>query len=287
MTRAHDDRKSRVLLGALVVAHLLIISRQVDAGGGVSLLEKAAFTALHPFQVVVSRTVSGVAFAWRSFVDLRGVRQENRRLQAELDGLQSELQQRRLQAEESERLRALLELRATAPPGSVAAEVVARSGLPWYRTFVVDRGTESNVALHAPVVCPAGLVGRVIAVAPGASKVQALLDQAAGVGVLVERSRVTGVVSGQVATADAAQPLLMMKYVPARADVVPGDTLVTSGFDRLYPKGLPVGSVSLVRPGSGLFQEIVVVPAAPFDRLEAVLILPATPPVPLAAEEPR
>lgn len=287
MARTSDDRRSRLLLGVLVVVHLLVISRQVDAGG-VSLLEKAAFTALHPFQLVVSRGVQGVAAAWRGFVDLRGVREENRRLQDERDLLRAALQRREAQAAETEHLRALLGLQQALPQTGIAAEVVSRGGLPWYRTFVVDRGSESGVELNAPVVSPEGLVGRVIAVAAGASKVQALLDQRAGASVLVERSRVTGVVSGLVGSTDgAADPAFILKYVPARADVLEGDSVLTSGLDRIFPKGLLVGRVSRVGPGSGLARDVFVTPAVPFERLEAVLILPATPPVPLAAEEPR
>ena len=282
-----DDRRSRLLLGALVVVHLVLISRQVDAGGGMSLLEKVAFTALHPFQLVVSRGVQGVVGAWRGFVDLRGVRAENRHLKDERDLLRAKLQQREAQAAETVHLRALLRLQAALPLAGIAADVVARGGLPWYRTFVVDRGSEAGVGLNAPVVSPDGLVGRVIAVAPGASKVQALLDQHAGASVLVERSRVTGVVSGQVGSVDVADPLFTLKYVPARADVIVGDSVVTSGLDRIFPKGLLVGRVHLVRRGAGLFQEIFVAPAVPFERLEAVLVLPPTPPMPLAAEEPR
>lgn len=287
MAWGSDDRRSRLLLGVLAVAHLLLISRQVDTGSGVSLLEKTVLAGLQPFQLAVARSSSGVARAWHGFVDLRDAHQENRRLQVELDALREELHRHKLQAEESQRLRALLELRSRLATGGVAAEVVARGGLPWYRTFVVDRGSESGVALNAPVVCPQGLVGRTIVVAHAASKVQSLLDQHAGAAVLIERSRVTGLVSGQLGAAETPLPWLMLKYVPARADVVVGDSVVTSGLDRIYPKGLLVGYVAQVRPGSGLFQDIVVTPAAPFERLEAVLLLPPTPPEPLLAEEPR
>lgn len=280
------DRHSRLLLGLLAVAHLLIISRQVDTGGGVSLFERTALAGLHPFQLVVSRTAGGLSEAWRGFVDLRGVRQDNRRLQAENDALRAELRRHVVRAEESERLRALLDLRERLPAGGVPAEVVARGALPWYRTFVVDRGSDSGVALNAPVVCPEGLVGRTIVVAPGASKVQSLLDQHAGAAVLIERSRVTGVVSGQVGATDQL-PWLALKYVPARSDVLAGDRVVTSGLDRIYPKGLLVGHVAQVGAGSGLFQDITVTPAAPFERLETVVLLPPTPPEPLEREGPR
>ncbi len=287
MALVSDDRRSRLLLAGLVVGHLLVISRQIDARGGVSLLEQTLFAALHPFQLVASRSVAGASTAWRGFVDLRGVREQNRRLQDELATLRGELQHRSVQAEESQRLRALLDLRALLPQTGVAAEVVARGGLPWYRTFVVDRGSAAGVELNAPVLSPQGLVGRTIAVAAGASKVQTLLDQHAGAAVLLERSRVTGVVSGQVGGDDDARPLLLLKYVPERSDVQAGDSVVTSGLDRLFPKGLLVGYVARVNPGSGLFLDIQVTPAAPFDRLEAVLLLPPTPPEPLLAEEPQ
>ncbi len=286
MASVNDDRRSRLWLAGLLVGHLLAISRQVDSGDGVSLLERVVFGALHPFQLAVSHSVAGASEAWHAFVDLRGVRQENGRLQAELAALRAELQTRRVQAEESQRLRALLDLRTAAHEAGVAAEVVARGGLPWYRTLVVDRGSAAGVALNATVVSPEGLVGRTIAVASGASKVQTLLDQHAGAAVLLERSRVTGVVSGQV-SGDAARPLLLLKYVPERSDVRPGDRVVTSGLDRLYPKDVLVGYVAFVKPGAGLFLDVQVTPATAFERLEAVLMLPPPAPEPLAEEGPQ
>jgi rod shape-determining protein MreC len=129
------------------------------------------------------------------------------------------------------------------------------------------------VGLDAPVLSPTGVVGRVIAVGPRAAKVQILLDRDAGVGVLIERTRVTGVVSGQVGFSDAGATDLAMKYVSSLADVAPGDVVVTSGLDRLFPKGLVVGRVRSVLPGSGLFKEILVAPSAQFDRLEEVLVV--------------
>ncbi len=287
MVQLREDRRSRLLLGALVMVHLVVISRQVDAGGGVSLLEKSVLALLHPFQVVVASSVGGVSSLWTNWIDLRSVRAENARLRTALETLDARLQERQSAALEAQRLRALLDLRAQTLPPALAARVVARAGLPWYRTLAIDKGSESGVALNAPVIGAAGVVGRVIAVAPGVSKVQVLLDQHAGVGVLIERSRVSGIVSGQLGSADAAAPLLALEYVPARADVVVGDLVLTSGLDRLFPKGLRVGQVSLVQPGSGLFQEILVTPATAFERIEEVLVLPAVGDVALVAETPR
>jgi rod shape-determining protein MreC len=273
VARVIDTRRSRLLLVALVLSHLVVISHQVDGGGGASLLERAILTAVAPFQNAVAWTVGGVSSAWHGYVDLRGVRDRNLRLEERVAVLETLLQEKQDLAREAEHLREVLALREVLPLETIPAEVVTRDGLPWFRTVVLDKGRESGVRLEAPVISPTGVVGRVIAVGPHAAKVQLLLDQQSGVGVLIERSRVTGVVSGQVGFADSDATDLVLKYVPALADVVVGDLVVTSGLDRVYPKGLVVGRVRTVSAGSGLFKEIAVSPSARFDRLEHVLVV--------------
>jgi len=273
MARVIDTRKSRILLVALVLSHLVVISHQVDGGAGASLLERALLTALAPFQNAVAWTVGGISSAWHGYVDLRGVRGHNLRLEERVAALETLLQEKQDLAREAEHLREILELRRVLPLETVTAEVVNFGGMPWFRTVVLDKGRESGVELQAPVISPTGVVGRVIAVGPHAAKVQLLLDQQSGVGVLIERSRVTGVVSGQVGFADSDASELVLKYVPSLADVVVGDLVVTSGLDRIYPKGLVVGRVRSVTAGSGLFKEIAVSPSARFDQLEHVLVV--------------
>jgi rod shape-determining protein MreC len=129
------------------------------------------------------------------------------------------------------------------------------------------------VALNAAVISPTGVVGRVIRLGPQAATVQLLLDQQAGVGVRIERSRITGVVSGQIGFGNEGSGDLLLKWVPVLADVVVGDAVVTSGLDRLYPRGLMVGRVRAIHTGNGLFKEIRVQPSARFDELEEVLVL--------------
>jgi len=114
-------------------------------------------------------------------------------------------------------------------------------------------------------------VGRITAVGPHAARVQVLVDRDSGVGVLVERTRAMGVVSGQVP--DAKTTELVVKYVSAIADVAVGDVVVTSGLDRVFPKGLLVGRVASIGQPSGLFREIRVAPSARFDSIEEVLVL--------------
>jgi rod shape-determining protein MreC len=282
-----DTRRSRVLLAVLVLAHLVAISNQVDGGGGASLLQRWTLSLLSPAQSALAGLVRGVGSVWTSYVGLRGVHRENQRLAGRLRELEQELQQRREQAEEATRLRALLDLKQIMPVQSIVAHVIARDGTPWYRTVTIDKGSADGVALNASVLSPTGVVGRVIRLGAHAARVQLLIDQQSGAGARIERSRITGVVSGisqrgkegegagAEAHRDKVPPCgdLAMKYVAMLSDVVPQDVVVTSGLDRIYPPGLLIGRVCLVRTGPGLFKEIVVASSARFDSLEEVMVV--------------
>lgn len=274
MARVVETRKSRLLLGGLVLAHLIAISRQVQVDtAGTSLLERTALAILTPLQSAVAGTVHGLGSLWSSYVGLRGTHAENQQLRTRLREVEVALQQRQQQAEEAARLRELLDLRTILPLDTVVAEVIARDATPWFRTLTVDKGSHHGVGLNAPVISSTGVVGRVIRLGPRAAAVQLLLDQQAGVGVRIERSRITGVVSGQTGFANEGSHDLVLKWVPVLADVVVGDVVVTSGLDRIYPSGLMVGRVRTIETGNGLFKEIRVQPSARFDELEEVLVV--------------
>jgi rod shape-determining protein MreC len=273
MALAVDARRSRFLLVGLVLLHLAAISHQVDGGGGVSLLQRLLFSLLAPLQRGANVALGGVAEAWRAWGFHHGTYEENRQLRDRVRQLEAQLQERSRRAQEAEQLRELLGLRKDLPLDTVVAEVVSRDGVPWFRSLTIDKGVAEGVALNAPVMSPTGIVGRVIAVGPHAARVQLVLDRDAGAGALIERSRVGGVVSGQVAGTEAGSEDLLLKYVPERADVAVGDVVVTSGLDRIYPKGLVIGRVRFVGKGSGLSRDIRVQPSARFDRLEQVLVV--------------
>ena len=277
MASVIETRKSRLLLVGLVLAHLVAISKQVERGG-TSLLGQGLFAFVAPFQALITGGVRGVSGAWSGYVDLRRVHEQNRALQERVRGLETHLQQREEQAREAERLREILQLRRDLPWATVAAEVIAREGAPWSRTITLDKGSAEDVRLNAAVISATGVVGRVIALGPHASRVQLILDGQAGVGVRIERSRVTGVLVAQPGMPTASIGDLVLKYVPSLGDVVVGDVVVTSGLDRLYPPGLVVGRVRSAARGSGLFREILVTPSAQFNTLEEVMVVRTPPP---------
>jgi len=287
VARFIDTRRSRLLLAALVVSHLVVIGHQVDGGEGLSLLQRVVFKTLAPVQHLVAVAVHGVGQAWSSYLDLRGVHDDNTRLADRVAGLERQIQDEQQRVLEAERLRELLELRQVLPVATIAAEVVGRDGLPWFRTLTLDKGKQDGIELDAAVLSPTGIVGRVVAVGPRAARVQLLLDRDSGVAAMIERSRVAGVVCGQVGFADQGKPDLVMKYVSSLSDVAVGDRVLSSGLDRIYPKGLVIGRVRSVGAGAGLFREVVVTPSAGFDRLEEVLVVRDPPEQPALTEAIR
>ena len=276
MARVIETRKSRLLLVGLVLVHLVAVSKQVERGG-TSLLGQGLFALVAPLQGLLTGSIRGVRGAWAGYVDLRRVREENRPLQARERQLEMQLQAREERAREADRLREMLQLRQELPLETIPAEVITREGVPWSRTITLDKGAADGTRLNAAVISATGVVGRVIAVGSHASRVQLILDSQAGVGVRIQRSRVTGVLVGPPGMPAAATGDLIMKYVPSLADVVVGDVAVTSGLDHLYPPGLVVGRVRSAARGTGLFKEILVAPSAQFNTLEEVMVV-RTPP---------
>lgn len=298
MAKVIERRSSRYILLGLILVHLALISRQVDARGGTSFFGRVLLTLTSPIHRVVSGVVGAVRSTWYGYVDLRGARSENAALQARVASLESDLAAFREDAHEAGRLRELIGLRKVLPVRTTVARVIARDALPWFQVVMIDRGGKDGVVLNAAVISASGVVGRVIELGDNAAKVQVLLDPNTNVGVASERSRVTGVVAGQMGTSPgsaldersdldraldvASRGDLLMKYVSAVSDILVGDLVVTSGFDQVYPRGLLVGRVSYVGPSTGLFKEVRVTPSTRFDALEEVMVL--APPSPLPTQ---
>jgi rod shape-determining protein MreC len=264
-------RRSVVLAGALVVAFLLMTLQVRHESAVAGVTRQVLLFVVSPFVRITSGTLQGVRTVWHDYVDLRGLRQENLRLQAEVTVLKRRTQQLEDQALETQRLQRLLGLRQAWPGAYLSARVVGKDATNWFKSILVDRGSLDGVRRNMPVVTADGLVGRVVDVTPTASRVQLLTDPVSSVGGLVQRTRVTGIVSGNLGAGTR------VRYLPLLADVVAGDEVVTSGMGGVFPKGIPLGRIMAVERKSGaLFAEAALAPAAELGRLEEVMILTGT-----------
>jgi rod shape-determining protein MreC len=201
---------------------------------------------------------------------------------AEQDALkrlaQQSLQAARVQQLEAEnaKLRALLELRPAITARSQAAEVLWEAGDPYTRKVVIDRGAKQGIALGAPVVDEHGVLGQVTRLYPLSAEVTLLSDKDAAIPVLNGRTQQRGAAFGGVNDA------LELRFQAANADIQPGDPILTSGLDGVYPPGLAVASVERVdRRAEGGFARVSLKPAARMDGLHHVLVLE-----PLSAQWP-
>lgn len=264
-------QRTGYLFLAITVAHIVLISAQVNTRRGVPVLEAVTFGVFAEVQRGVSSVIGAVRSSWTDYFALQHVRQENERLQQELARLRIALQQERALAQQSRTLQDLLTLRSQTELSTTAAGVIGSGASPDFRTITIDKGTMDGLAPDMAVIAPAGVVGRVITPSARAAKVQLLIDRNAAAAAIVERSRAQGVVEGTGGN-------LRLNYVSATADIKVGDRLITSGIEGIYPKGFVIGQIESIERGAGEFSAVIVGPAVDFSSLEAVLVV-LTPPL--------
>jgi rod shape-determining protein MreC len=145
--------------------------------------------------------------------------------------------------------------------------VIGTSGSETSRVLYLDKGTKDGIRADMPVITPDGVVGKVLTVYGETSQVLLINDPTSGLGATLVNSRLQGIVKG-TATGE-----LQLNYIMGDEPVQPGEALVTSGGDRIFPKGLPIGKVITVSMGRNLFLNIGLKPAADLNRLEEVLVI--------------
>jgi len=261
-------RRPVILTTALVLSFLLMTLQVRHETSVVTFTRQALLFVVSPFIRITAATIQGITGTWRDYVDLRAVRAENERLRVETTMLKRRLDQLQDQALETQRLERLLAMRHASRAEFLTARVVGKDATNWFKTILLDRGSLEGIRRNQSVLAPDGLVGRVVEVTPTSARVQLLTDPVSAVGGLIQRTRVTGIVSGNLGAG------ARVRYLPLMADVNVGDEVVTSGMGGVFPKGILIGRITSVERKSGaLFQEATLQSAVDLSRLEEVLIL--------------
>ena len=252
----------------MLLVSLLLLTLQTR-GGGTGRAGELVTIAVTPVQSLLVRIHRGALGFWANYLDWKSVRRENATLRGENEQLRVQAMQVGETRGENARLRRLLVLRDRLPLATVAGEVIGREAGGWVRSLTVNRGRGDGIAQQTPVIVPDGLVGRVVQVHRGAAVIQLLNDPASTVGAVVQRTRTAGLVEG-----DAGGTVRFKFMARDGAGVAPGDLIVTSGLGTLFPKGIPVGRVTVIEDkGSALFHFATLAPAVDFARVEEVLLL--------------
>jgi len=262
-------RNVTILVGILF-AQVLGLAVQVQRSTddrSTRLIRIWAVDAVTPLEKSIVWVQRGAGNLWRNYFYLRGVRQENRELKAEIEHLRIEQVRLNEDAEQARRLQALLGFKEQFISRTTAAQVIGSSGSEQSRSIYIDKGARDGIKPDMAVIMAEGVVGKVLRVFKSTSQVLLINDQTSGVGAMLEKSRLQGVLRGTPVGE------VVLEKVMSDEPVQPGEPVVTSGGDQIFPKGLPVGTVTKVSPGQELFLNIRVKPAANLSKLEEVLVI--------------
>jgi len=258
------------ILVVILFAQVLGLAMQVRRATqdeSTRLIRVWAVDAVTPLEKGIVWSQRGISNLWHNYFYLRGVRQENRELKQQIERLRIEQVRLNEDAEQARRLQALLGFKEQFISKTLAAQVIGSSGSEQSRSIYIDKGTHNGIKADMAVITAEGVIGKVLRAFKTTSQVLLINDQTSGVGAILEKSRLQGVVRGTPVGE------VVLEKVMSDETVQPGERVLTSGGDQIFPKGLPVGTVTKVSPGAELFLNIRVKPTADLSRLEEVLVI--------------
>ncbi len=278
--------RNLVVLLAILVAQIAGLAMQVhrtstgtnsldpDDSRGVRLIRLWANAIISPPERIAHATKLGIEGTWSNYFDLVRVRRENKELQDTVGRLRLEQAALVEDARQGQRLEAMLGFQEKYIYSTLAAQAYGSSGSDRSHVFYIDKGAHDGLKQDMAVITADGVVGKVRDVFPHTAQVLSVNDTTSGAGVILETTRIRGVLKGNAAG--------QLEVVDVTADqrIKPGENVLTAGGDLIFPRGLPVGVVEKVVPDpdrDGLIQ-IIVKPAAHLDRLDEVLVITSTQP---------
>ncbi len=271
-------RNLTVLLVA-VVAQLLYLAYQVKTNRDERLIRVWAVSAVTPLAGIVETVRHNTIGFLEDYFILLDVREQNRQMKAANDRLQMENNYYRNQLSTAEHARALIQFQSQTPSKTIAARVIGNSTVASAKAVFIDRGSTSGVESGMAVVTPEGIVGKVVAVYPLVSQVLLVTDPTFKVGVESQKGHVHGVLN-------CGTGKCVVEQIQNEDKVDSGEFFYTSGEDRIFPKGFPVGRVLASQPGQGMRDIKLKLSGAPAGVEEVLVVLqgvhqiiPSTPPI--------
>jgi rod shape-determining protein MreC len=280
MVALPSRHRSLFLLVIVVIAQVLLLAVQIKSDSHSRLIRVWSVSAASPVERSGAWGIGKVRDTWRHYFALSDAARENEQLRRENGELKLEVLQLQAKSAEADRLAALLNFkRSQSKVKMVTARVIASNPDANSAMIYIDQGSHDEIRKGMGVITPEGVVGKVIEVFRDTSQVMLITDRESGVGAMIENSRVQSPVSG------TGEPMLAMKFVGNDEEVTVGQRVVTSGMDRIFPKDLPVGVISSVKPGAER-KQIRVKPSANLEQLEEVIVLLSKDPLDLTKAEP-
>ncbi len=272
--------KDALVLIAILLAQTIALAIQVRRPADpynpdapqVRLLRLWTLSIFSPFERASTVTGHGVRYAWSNYLDLRHVRREDQDLRQEIANLRLQRAALAEDALEGQRLQTLLNFSRNYVSHTVAAHVIGTSGSDQSRVLILDKGAHDGLKPDMPVITPDGIVGKLRDVFPTTSQLLLINDTSAGAGVVLQSTRIRAIVHGN------STGRVQITNLTPDARIKPGETVLTSGGDQVFPRGLPVGTIESVAPDPEHqpYTAITLHTAANLNQLEEVLIITGT-----------
>lgn len=232
-----------------------------------TMFERTVMTIFSPVPKFVNWIGGTAQDMHYGYLDMRRAVNENVELRRKVATLTTENLKLRQSGSDMRRLRSLLAYSEQFEFETSMAQAIMLDTAGRFKSIIIDRGSADGVAVNDIIANANGLIGRVVLTTEDLAKVQLVTDNNCAVGSLVERTRRQGVVRGTGGT------IVRMFDIPSLADVQPGDRVLTAGIDGVYPKGIPIGTVTRSEPGQSLFKTVTVRPSVDFGTIEEVIVI--------------
>lgn len=254
-----------VLVVAAVAAVAFIVSDrretfQVEAYGATRSMSDRVFA---PVGVALSAPVRWTGVGVDHVRGYFFAASENRRLKAELREMRQWRDVAASLRDTNERYRTILGLKTDPPIPMATARIVTDSRGPFANSRLANAGREAGIKAGNPVMSENGLVGRVVGVTEGVSRVLMLTDIASRTPVMIDRTNARAILTGD------GGPNPRLDYMRGREPVKQGDRVLTSGDGGVLPRGLPVGVA--VKGLDGRWRVVLASDAAPVDYVRILL----------------
>jgi rod shape-determining protein MreC len=269
--------KNALFLIAVLLAQTISLAMQVRRpvdpsepdGPQVRLVRLWGAAAVTPVERAAHAVGSGLRNGWLNYIDLRHVRRDNQELRQQIEAMRISEAAISEDALEGRRLEKLLAFRERYVGSTVVAQVIGSSGSEQSHVLTIDKGWRDGLKPDMAVITQDGIVGKLRDVFPTTSQVLEINDPTSGAGVLLSTTRSRAILRGTTTGG------LQIGNLTADSRIKPGEVVLTSGGDQVYPKGLTVGTVrNIVQdPERQLYIDIAITPAVDLSRVEEVLVI--------------
>ncbi|MDY6861585.1 MAG: rod shape-determining protein MreC [Thermodesulfobacteriota bacterium] len=233
-----------------------------------SLPEKLIFKITQPIQKTVSLIAHFPIDIWENYLFISNLTEESLKLKEDIGLLRAKNNQLLETLSSYKRVDDLLKVKDTFSYASIVAYVIGGDVSLWYKTVLIDKGERDGIKKGFPVITNKGVVGKVLKVWDSSSRVLLLTDHNFAIDGIVQRNRIKGIVAG------FDNSTCLFKYILATEDIRQGDTIISSGLDGLFPKGIIIGTIKKkFVDNTGVFFHVEIKPSADIKKLEEVLVI--------------